>query len=253
MSWQASAWAKERIKDLSAPYDKLMLMVLAEYAHPESHEAWPTQATLAEVLGTSERQVRRAIRSLEATGLIAQIQKGNQYQSSLYRLDVRGFQMSAAQVDAPVISASDTVSPAPAPDNPDQVHRTKSTSAPDSPVTSNLQEPSLEPTLREKSTPPEWFTILERIPEQHKAAIFDWSIDVALAWFEESGVSEERAVDTALALEAKWGGEGWKWHNVRPTFQQWVKRPPLNLNGTGPGRSRRQEARGDPKDFEGEW
>jgi biotin operon repressor len=142
LSWTATAWAKERIKGLSAPYDKLMLMVLADYAHPESHEAWPTQATLAEVLGTSERQVRRSIRSLEREGLVKQIAKGNQYQKSLYRLEVI---LSGAQVQAPDNSAPDIMSPAHAPDRIDQVHRTKLTSAADSPAMSSLQEPPLEP------------------------------------------------------------------------------------------------------------
>lgn len=241
MSWTATAWAKERIKGLSAPYDKLMLMVLADYAHPESHEAWPTQATLAEVLGTSERQVRRSIRSLEREGLVKQIAKGNQYQKSLYRLEVI---LSGAQVQVPDNSAPDILSPAHAPDRIDQVHRTKLTSAPDSPATSSLQEPPLEPPEENTLVESKWIQVLERDPRW--TAREGYAEDVEELYAQTIDLHSE----AVRAYEWLQTPRGRKRLKLGLFFLNWLKRAMPSDNGSKPTMTRAERLRADHKAYE---
>ena len=41
MSWQASRWAKSQ-RGFDSPVEKLVLMVLADYADSERFECWPS-------------------------------------------------------------------------------------------------------------------------------------------------------------------------------------------------------------------
>jgi len=49
---------------------RLVLLVLADHAHDDGTEAWPSLATIASETRLSERQVRYALRGLEASGAI---------------------------------------------------------------------------------------------------------------------------------------------------------------------------------------
>jgi pyocin large subunit-like protein len=71
MSIESLAWALRQ--DCPSPTMKLVLIGLANHAHPDgTAEAWPAVATLASYSGVSERTVQRALRELEAIGLISQ-------------------------------------------------------------------------------------------------------------------------------------------------------------------------------------
>ena len=112
MSWRASAWAKKQIKYLGGGYEKLLLMILADYAHPETDQAWPSQRELAGVCGVSARHVTRCIEALEERGLITQIQKGNQYQPSKFQLHLDR-QAPLLDVSPSPVEESDILSPSP--------------------------------------------------------------------------------------------------------------------------------------------
>lgn len=87
MSWEASAWAK-KTRGHKTPSHKLLLMVLADYAHPKDAHAWPSQGALAEDCEVSERTIRRYLVDLEDQGFITTLRKGNQHQPTLYQLNL---------------------------------------------------------------------------------------------------------------------------------------------------------------------
>src|SRR5579871_844026 len=71
MSGKAFGWARERLKECSGgPTSKTVLLLMADYADRE-HALFPSVATLAAELGVPDRTVQRAIRDLEADGLVA--------------------------------------------------------------------------------------------------------------------------------------------------------------------------------------
>ena len=43
-----------------------------------------------------------------------------------------------------------------------------------------------------------------------------------LQWLDRRGITEDHAERTAIDLKAKWGGKGWKFHDVWATFQKWA-------------------------------
>lgn len=69
MSWQASGWALKEspAKDCQAV---VILMAIADHAHPDGTAAWPSQATIADYARCSIRTVQRRLAELEAYGLI---------------------------------------------------------------------------------------------------------------------------------------------------------------------------------------
>jgi len=88
MSWQATAWAK-RTTGHATSAEKLLLLILADCADPESALAWPGIEALATYMEASERTVHRSLRLLEAAGFISQVRRGNQYLgSSVYLLNL---------------------------------------------------------------------------------------------------------------------------------------------------------------------
>ena len=87
MSWKASAWAT-KIRGHRSHGEARVLLVLADYAYPNTHQAWPSQATLAEDCEMSERNVRYCLASLVERGVIEVLRKGNQHRPTLYQLAV---------------------------------------------------------------------------------------------------------------------------------------------------------------------
>uniref|UniRef100_UPI003AF62E4A helix-turn-helix domain-containing protein n=1 Tax=Thiolapillus sp. TaxID=2017437 RepID=UPI003AF62E4A len=67
MSILARDWAYRQA--LRAP-EKPVLVALAEHVGGAGRECWPSLARLALMTGYSERTVRRALRALEAAGLV---------------------------------------------------------------------------------------------------------------------------------------------------------------------------------------
>ena len=119
-------------------------MMLADYHSRQDGYAWPSQRMLAEDCEVDERTVRRCLNTLEAQGFITTVQKGNQYQPTKYLLH---FAMSGAQSYEPDKSEPDKIAGASEPDNPGKVNRTIQVSEPDTPRMTNLQEPTVEPTI----------------------------------------------------------------------------------------------------------
>jgi hypothetical protein len=65
--------------------------VLAEYANAETGLAWPSADTIGRHLGTSERNVRRGLDELAATGWVTLVERGcGRCNPSVYRLDKPG-------------------------------------------------------------------------------------------------------------------------------------------------------------------
>ncbi len=84
MSVQAMSWA------LSAPCSgnhKVVLLGLANHAHPDGSNAYPAVETLANYARVDRRTVQRALRSLEADRLIERDGTGPRGQQ-MYRLDM---------------------------------------------------------------------------------------------------------------------------------------------------------------------
>lgn len=85
MSIRATAWAWTVP---ASPTAKLVLLALADFADEIGH-CWPAVARIVEMTGLSERAVRGAITSLEASGALAMNRGGNgRGHSSRYRLRI---------------------------------------------------------------------------------------------------------------------------------------------------------------------
>ena len=105
MSWEATAWAK-RTRGHRSHAEARVLLVLADYAQPNTHEAWPSQQALADDCEMSDRNVRYCLDSLTKRGFLSVVRKGNQYQPTLYQLAV-------AQESEPEIQRTGDVSELP--------------------------------------------------------------------------------------------------------------------------------------------
>lgn len=90
MSNSAITWAwKQKV----ASGEKLVLVALADYAHPETHECWPGQNSISEMTGVSKRSVVRHLQALEALGLISRQRRHRQdgsRTSDCYVMNVQG-------------------------------------------------------------------------------------------------------------------------------------------------------------------
>lgn len=104
MSWQATSWAKETRGHRSFG-QKLLLMILADYAHPDNWHAWPTQEMLAEHCEMSRRQVIRILKELENKGFIKVLRGGrHNVGPSIYLLNPQSDIMSRCNDDDSVTS-----------------------------------------------------------------------------------------------------------------------------------------------------
>ena len=102
MSWKATGWAKESTGHKSAG-EKFLLLVLADYAEPERCECWPSIQKLAADCMVSRRTIMRNLDDLEQRGYITRLNKGNQYVTSLYRVNV-GFDGGESECDKLALS-----------------------------------------------------------------------------------------------------------------------------------------------------
>lgn len=166
MSWQATWWAKGT-RGHQSPSSKLVLMILADYAHPETHEAWPSVVQLAADCEISRRSVLRCLKSLESLGFVSRVRRGNQYHGSTYLVNhpTVGDNMSQAHT-----RASDTVlsSEGDAHVTNTPVHVTPVTGVGDTGVTRSIaregiREESSAKKKRVSWSAPEWFNPLAEL------------------------------------------------------------------------------------------
>lgn len=75
MSWQATNWALREAPVGGDTTARLILVALADRAHPDGSASWPSVKTLMRELHVSERTIRRKLSLLESGGLI---RRGNQ-------------------------------------------------------------------------------------------------------------------------------------------------------------------------------
>ena len=213
MSWQATSWAKRTRGHVSST-DKLLLMILADYADPESNIAWPSRKILAQDAGLSERTITRCLKHLEDTGLIQRISKANQYQSNRYLLNVG----SSTSLDAKDKKGNAKMSLSHSQDISGNEQETPSSIESASSVPKGFKE-DFNKDSNSIYTQSEWFKYLNKIPD------FDVSFEEAVSWVKVNGFSDPECELTASALAAKWGGPNWKYKDPWLTFQNWLKKP----------------------------
>ena len=166
MSWQATAWAKAT-RDHRSHGEKLILFILADYAHPETWVAWPSIATLGNDAEMSDRNVKRCLQSLETRNFILRLQRGNQYVTSEYLLrgpgvDIAKYVPSNASVSAitspthegDISNTSEAVL-----DDESDISNTSEGDISDTPIKERVT--NIEPPF-ETDEPPEWWRILAR-------------------------------------------------------------------------------------------
>ena len=99
-------------------------------------------------------------------------------------------------------------------------------------VTQKSSSSGKQTTEGDERAPPvfehEFCQILSTIPGWEK---YGQPEPKALEWLGKHGIGEDYALETATALRAKWGGKGWRYVDPWSTFQNWVKKPPLNGRG----------------------
>jgi len=245
MSWKATAWAKDTTGHRSH-CEKLLLMILADYHDLERNIAWPSQATLAEKCEMSVRNVQRCLTHLAEVGFQTVLQKGNQYQPTIYRLH---FDVSQAQSYEPDIRGHDKLADASEPAISDVANPTSLTSEPDICVGTSLQEPPIEPPLTtsgKNGKNPAWLEILSEDPR--------W-VEPKLRWVKDIEAKYGPHID--LTIEAHkcldWlqtHPKGKKRPTIRNTWINWLDRglrtdqadtrsPPNSARpGAGPKKSR---------------
>lgn len=76
MSYKALSWAAAQ--NLKC-HEKLVLMMLANRANPDSHSCFPSMATLSHDCGMSMVQARRAVAGLEKAGLVTRTAQVKSY------------------------------------------------------------------------------------------------------------------------------------------------------------------------------
>jgi len=97
MSFQAMAWAVEQ--PAVTTLQKLILLMLANYAD-DLDESWPSQTTLARQCHCTRQGVSRALRDLEADGLITSLRRrsAGRETTKLYRLETSVTSVDTASV-----------------------------------------------------------------------------------------------------------------------------------------------------------
>jgi DNA-binding MarR family transcriptional regulator len=85
MSVRALSWAL-REAPVDAKGDLLVLIVLADHAHDDGDGAYPSVKTIARFARLTPRGVQKALRSLEATGLIKATRRTGK--TTLYRIEL---------------------------------------------------------------------------------------------------------------------------------------------------------------------
>jgi hypothetical protein len=69
LSWKAQAWAVDQ--RVGSPVKKLVLIMLAEAAHKETHRSWVSVERLSTECECDDRSVRKALKDLQESGHIA--------------------------------------------------------------------------------------------------------------------------------------------------------------------------------------
>lgn len=89
MSWRATAYVKELREAPNGQKitcaEKLVMFVLADCYNEEYGRAWPSVPTLAAAALTTERNMRRVLRSLESKGLVETAESRGLGHSNSYR------------------------------------------------------------------------------------------------------------------------------------------------------------------------
>ena len=87
MSWQAIAWGQKQLKAIDGISTKLLFLQMCSYAN-DRHESSFQIKWMCEVLGMSRTTVKASLGKLMAMKLIARTQRGNQYGTSVYSINV---------------------------------------------------------------------------------------------------------------------------------------------------------------------
>jgi hypothetical protein len=89
MSWQATGYVKPlRVSSTGKEItrgEKLVLLLLADYIHPDTGVAWPSMETIADEAMYERRQVLRILESLETKGFIT-IERSEGKTTNRYRI-----------------------------------------------------------------------------------------------------------------------------------------------------------------------
>ena len=84
MSWDAVSYVVEHSRHKGG--ELLVLMLVANHAGSDGWECWPSVGLLAKESRLTERQVRRCLRSLEASGEVRSTMQGGPHGANLYQV-----------------------------------------------------------------------------------------------------------------------------------------------------------------------
>ena len=215
MSWQASAWAKTTRGFKRWPNCKLLLMILADYHNDESGTAWPTQATLSADCEMPMRTIQRCLTQLQKMGLISVVRKGNQYQPTIYSLNLAG-----AQIQAPATSGPANMASASEPAISNKVNPPSRTSEPAISLRSSKQEPPVEPPIPPAAAHARWLEILAVDPRWPKVSLNGYVKDI-----EQSYGDLDLTVEAHKAYEwLQTPPKGPKKRNLKSFWLNWLKK-----------------------------
>lgn len=246
MSWQATAWAKAT-RDHRSHGEKLILMILADYANPETWIAWPTISRLADDGEMHQASVKRCLKSLQDRNFITRLRRGNQYQSSLYLLigpevNLDNYVEPALHdpMTGPLTGVSRTVQPTSVGRTGSSVGRTKRVKvASDAsvgriPVAGSRQEYPIE----EPKEPPRWWSILGKDKRWPKTYDPSWG-DIVAEQYEKIDLEAEAFkaatwLGTAKGLHRKPRGMKTFWLNWLVRVSKDIEQTPAPSQRTRP-------------------
>lgn len=172
MSWQATAWAKAT-RDHRSHGEKLILFILADYAHPETWIAWPSISTLSNDAEMSDRNVKRCLHSLEDRQFIIRLQRGNQWRTSEYLLRGPGVDIAnyVGDISSPSHERAMSNSESDISNGVGDLSGAGEGDKSSSPIRKEYPSSKSPP---EQTEPPEWWRILGRDKRWPKEYAADW-------------------------------------------------------------------------------
>ena len=234
MSDRASSWAWQQ-RGLRTG-SKIILLALADEADDDG-VAWVGSKNVAARCEVKRQTVSNHIRWFEGIGLLKISERYNlegQRTRNLYRLQLgvnrtdEGLSedLSGLSKDLTTASHNGTPSVAEGPVKKSDMPVQRFVG----PVKNPDSFPSPSPDLSLNDLDPEeregedgWFETLTSIGRPSDTRLTADRFNGCQAWLDQQRITDDLAYATAIDLKAKWGGPGWKYHDVWATFQKWCR------------------------------
>jgi len=187
----------------------LVLLAIADHAHDDGRDAYPSIKALAKKTRMVQRGIYRIIAELVASGELLVEKNASPKRTNLYQVMVKSLH----------------------PDVHDRVNEDSLNDEP--PFTPGVNpherqtviEPLSEPSILTQGVWPDWYSDLWSIPG------FTLGLDHCQIWLDQNQISLSTANQTAAAVKGKWPGPKTRpYTDAWATFRSWINRAPQGSN-----------------------